>query len=71
MQVAQAMDRVAQLGGAHAPFEQILQYVGGEAPDGPVWYRIRTWRALCRAVSLAWMQYNRDVETVGPNKGQM
>ena len=63
------MENIARMGGAEAPFELILEYVGGPTPSGPVWYRILTWRAVSRAVSLAWMQYNRDVETVGPNKG--
>ena len=68
---AQAMERVAQLGGANAPFELILEYVGGPTPSGREWQYIRSWRALCHAVSLAWMQYQRDVETVGPNAGCM
>ena len=65
------MERVARLGGAEGPFELILEYVGGREPHGEIWQWIRSWRALCRALSLAWMQYNRDVETVGPNKGCM
>ena len=65
------MDTVAKLGGADGPFELILEYVGGMMPSGSVWMYIRSWRALCREVSLAWMQYNRDIETVGPYKGLM
>ena len=64
------MECVAALGGADAPFEMIFAFVGGEAPQGPVWSLMRTWRAISRTISLAWMQYNRDVETVGPNIGR-
>jgi len=64
-----AMERIAQLGGADGPFEMILQFVGGRMPAGATWNRIREWRALSRTISLAWMQYNRDTETVGPNAG--
>ena len=64
-----AMERVAQLGGADGPFEMILEFVGGRMPEGETWSRIRTWRALSRTISLAWMQYNRGEETVGPNAG--
>ena len=65
------MERVAELGGANGPFEMIFQYVVGYAPmPDREWYLVRTWRAISRCVSLAWMQYNRDVETVGPNAGR-
>ena len=59
---------VARLGGADGPLEMIMEFVGGRAPHGPVWNQMRSWRWLCREFSLAWMQYNRCFETVGPNK---
>ena len=65
------MDKVAKLGGAEGAFELILEFVGGRMPSGDTWNYIRSWRALCREVSLAWMQYNRDIESVGPYKGLM
>ena len=64
------MERVASVGGADGPFELILEFVGGPMPHGDVWQRIRQWRYLSRAISLAWMQYNRDIESVGPNQGR-
>ena len=64
------MDRVAALGGGDGPFEMIFEFVGGRAPSGHTWGLMRTWRAISRTFSLAWMQYNRDVETVGLNAGQ-
>ena len=65
------MEKVAGVGGAEGPFELILEFIGGRYPQGEPWNYIRSWRWLSRAVSLAWMQYNRDIETIGPNKGLM
>ena len=62
------MERVARLGGAHAPFEIILQYVGGRMPGGPdgspaeaVWQRMRSWMVLSQTWFHAWLQYQRDI----------
>ena len=65
------METVARMGGAHAPYERIMDFVGGRFPSGLHWQYIKSWRAVCRTLSLAFMQYNRDIETVGPNKGLM
>ena len=65
------MEQVAALGGLYSPFENIIEFVVGQnALLGPAWSLARTWRAISRGVSLAWMQYNCEVETVGPNKGR-
>jgi hypothetical protein len=63
------MEQVARLGGADGPLEMILEFVGGRMPSGEPWNYIRSWRALSREFSFAWMEYNRSSETVGPNKG--
>ena len=64
--MAQLADLCA-LGGAHGPYELVLQYVGGRMPGGPpnsneeaAWQRMRSWAVLCRAWLGAWRQYQSE-----------
>ena len=58
---------ICALGGADAPFEQILEYVGGRIPGGEpgtmaerTWQRMRSWIVTSRAFFLAWREYQRE-----------
>jgi len=59
-----AMEAVASLGGAEGPFEMILDSIGGPMPSGQTWQRMRSWGSISRTISRAWMEYNRDIETL-------
>ena len=58
---------ILALGGAEAPYEQVLEYIGGRMPGGPegseeenTWLRMRSWCAISRSWLLAFRQYNRE-----------
>ena len=58
---------ICAIGGADAPFEQILEYVGGRMPGGApgtmaerTWQRMRSWMVISHAFFAAWQQYQRE-----------
>ena len=55
--------------GYSGPLKVILDFAYGEMPDGSEWNWCRQVRIVSMTFSLAWMQYNLDTETVGPNRG--
>ena len=56
---------ICDLGGANAPYEQILEYVGGRMPGGypgsPHRERIRSWMVICKDWFHAFKEYNREI----------